>query len=309
MNSVVPRTFIVSTVGTDQWDHFVNYFEATCEAADGGELRKMRSLFICKPANMNCGKGIQVLDQLELIKKYVKRSLQGAVILQQYIKQPFLYKKRKFDIRLWVLVTQEGAIYVAREGYLRTSSFAYTTELNSSRAVSRAKRENDHTLGVHLTNYSLQRKYKAKIGLFEEGNYVSFESFQDYLDEIGVQISVREDLFPRFVTIIIDSIRAAFPSFNAHGTNPYTPLELFGFDFLLDADLKVWLLEVNANPFLGKQSEQHTVILKQMASSLIDIIESLHLSKQTESNSTGCKDAEFFINVYNPSKRRHKSRA
>jgi D-alanine-D-alanine ligase-like ATP-grasp enzyme len=27
--------------------------------------------------------------------------------------------------------------------------------------------------------------------------------------------------------------------------------ELFGFDFLLDEEFRLWLLEINTNPFLG----------------------------------------------------------
>jgi len=37
--------------------------------------------------------------------------------------------------------------------------------------------------------------------------------------------------------------------------------ELFGFDFLLDEDLRIWLIEINTNPYLGAPSKemQHTV--------------------------------------------------
>ena len=31
--------------------------------------------------------------------------------------------------------------------------------------------------------------------------------------------------------------------------------ELFGFDFLLDEDFRIWLIEVNFNPFLGTPNE------------------------------------------------------
>lgn len=49
---------------------------------------------------------------------------------------------RKFDIRIWAVVTNDFEIYVYREGYLRTSSAAYDT-----------KNKND--LYIHLTNQCL----------------------------------------------------------------------------------------------------------------------------------------------------------
>lgn len=32
--------------------------------------------------------------------------------------------------------------------------------------------------------------------------------------------------------------------------------ELFGFDFLLDEDLRLWLIEINTNPFLGTPNKE-----------------------------------------------------
>jgi len=35
-------------------------------------------------------------------------------------------------------------------------------------------------------------------------------------------------------------------------SNNYSPcFELFGYDFLIDEDFRVWLIEVNTNPYLG----------------------------------------------------------
>jgi tubulin monoglycylase TTLL3/8 len=49
---------------------------------------------------------------------------QRSYIIQKYL-MPFLYNKRKFDIRCYVLVTSIKGIYKGywyEEGYIRTSS-------------------------------------------------------------------------------------------------------------------------------------------------------------------------------------------
>jgi len=55
-----------------------------------------------------------------------------------------LIKERKFDIRLWVLVTQEHKCYLFKEGYIRMSSYLYTLES-----------EMMENLAVHLTNNAI----------------------------------------------------------------------------------------------------------------------------------------------------------
>ncbi len=49
-------------------------------------------------------------------------------MVQKYIEKPLLYKKRKFDIRMWVVVNDKFEIYMYKDGYLRTSSDIYTTD-------------------------------------------------------------------------------------------------------------------------------------------------------------------------------------
>jgi hypothetical protein len=47
--------------------------------------------------------------------------------------------------------------------------------------------------------------------------------------------------------------------------------ELFGYDFLLDEDLRVWLLEVNANPYLGISNGFISDLVPQMIDDMLSI--------------------------------------
>ena len=76
---------------------------------------------------------------------------------------PFLYNKRKFDIRCYVLVTSVNSIvkaYWYEEGYIRTSCKEFTTKNLKSRMI-------------HLTNDAVQ-KYLPSYGKYEPANKLSF---------------------------------------------------------------------------------------------------------------------------------------
>jgi len=87
--------------------------------------------------------------------------------VQKYIEKPLLYKTRKFDIRVWALLTNDFQIYLFQEGYLRTSSSEYDTK--------------DKSTQIHLTNQCLQ-VHCAEYGQHEEGNTLTFAQFNDYLE-------------------------------------------------------------------------------------------------------------------------------
>jgi hypothetical protein len=46
--------------------------------------------------------------------------------------------------------------------------------------------------------------------------------------------------------------------------------ELFGFDFLIDEDFRVWLIEVNTNPYLGIPNDFIRNLLPKMISDLLE---------------------------------------
>jgi len=128
-----------------------------------------RNLWIIKPGeNTNRGHGIIVSNNLYKIVEHMI-GLSHTYIIQKYIERPFLFEKRKFDIRCFALITSiNGYIkaYYYQEGYLRTSSKDY-----SVRDLSRS---------VHLTNEAVQI-HNQDFGKHEAGNKVSYNDFNKYL--------------------------------------------------------------------------------------------------------------------------------
>lgn len=46
-------------------------------------------------------------------------------MVQKYIEKPALINSRKFDVRVWALLTQDLDAYFFSEGYIRTSCEAF----------------------------------------------------------------------------------------------------------------------------------------------------------------------------------------
>ncbi len=66
-----------------------------------------------------------------------------AWVIQRYIRDPLLYKGRKFDIRHWVLLLHDGSMWALSDGSCRTASVPYVDGCWSNSFV-------------HLTNHSVQ---------------------------------------------------------------------------------------------------------------------------------------------------------
>ena len=45
---------------------------------------------------------------------------------EKYIEKPFLYKGRKFDVRIWVLLAHNMKVYVFKEGHLKATSSLFS---------------------------------------------------------------------------------------------------------------------------------------------------------------------------------------
>ena len=84
-------------------------------------------MWLVKPTNANQGRGIELFSELDKMLAYIdQRPATTCCVVQKYIERPLLYRGRKFDIRVWALMTTKNEIYFYKQGYLRTSSVGYT---------------------------------------------------------------------------------------------------------------------------------------------------------------------------------------
>lgn len=75
---------------------------------------------------------------------------------------------------------------------------------------------------------------------------------------------------PRIHDIIIDTFLSVRKQLNPG--NRKNCFELFGFDFLIDEDLRTWLIEVNTNPYLGMPNKYISELMPRMLDDMAKII-------------------------------------
>ena len=169
------------------------------------------------------------------------------IIIQKYLDNPLLYKKRKFDIRCFVLLDSNLNLYYCKEGHLKGSSELYNVE-NSNKFI-------------HITNYSFQKK-TSNFEKYEYGNEISYEAFKQFLKEEGFP----PDKFNAMIEDMKFLIKISFKSVSKkiYKTNDVLCFELFGYDFIIDNEFKPWILEINNNPGLGISSPVIQKIIPRM---------------------------------------------
>lgn len=68
--------------------------------------------------------------------------------------------------------------------------------------------------------------------------------------------------------MIIDTIVAGRKAFIGRKRE----FELFGYDFLVDEDLRTWLIEVNTNPYLGVPNDYIKDLLNKMLDDMLKLV-------------------------------------
>jgi tubulin--tyrosine ligase len=195
-------------------------------------------IWIAKPSMGGKGAGILINDNLEQLLADVDKT-ELIYVMCEYIDRPLLLQGgRKFDIRLWVVLDTKFQAWLYREGVLRTTSKAYDSS--------------DFTDAVkHLTNHCIQEAQADDFGKFEAGNELWFSEFATWLEEQH-RIDFEQHIMPQMAKIVhycFESLRP-FSELSSHAA--YQSFQLFGFDFMLDSDCHVWLVEVNGGPAVAE---------------------------------------------------------
>ena len=70
--------------------------------------------------------------------------------------------------------------------------------------------------------------------------------------------------------IVIDTICAVKHQLNPNRRKNH--FEFFGYDFLIDEDFRVWLIEVNENPYLGIPNDFIKYLVPKMIDDMNEIV-------------------------------------
>ncbi|CAM9400649.1 unnamed protein product [Hapterophycus canaliculatus] len=130
-----------------------------------------------------------------------------------------------------------------QDAYVRTSSVRYSNDPGKVK-----------DRFVHLTNNAVQRR-SPSYGQDEPGNKLTLQDLQEWLDGDESRHKgsacgwVEHTLRPRMHELVATSVAAAASAGINRRGRPYA-FELLGYDFMVDDDLRVWLIEVNSNPCL-----------------------------------------------------------
>jgi tubulin polyglutamylase TTLL5 len=236
---------------------------ADAEACHNAMMRERGAAWIVKPIASSRGRGISIVQQPHQLPM-------DDVVVSRYVSNPLLIDGFKFDLRIYVAVTSFDPLrcYVFEEGLARFSTEPYQN-------VGGAALKN---LFMHLTNYSINKHsshfvHNCDATADDHGNKWSLAALRRCLARNGVDV---EQVFARIDALVVRTLIAVEPSVTA-ACRRYCPhrncaFELFGFDVLLDDQLKPWLLEVNLSPSLAADTPLDLKVKTRMLSDLLTLV-------------------------------------
>ncbi|CAD7950542.1 unnamed protein product [Amoebophrya sp. A120] len=238
------------------------------------EFRRTASSWIMKPIGKAQGKGIFLVSRLNQVRKWatypshlslssknkddVSNPFREPYIISRYIDNPLLIGGKKFDLRVYVLVTSFRPIraYMYQEGFCRFCNVQYSTDVT----------ELDNVF-VHLTNVAIQKhaeEYNAK-----HGGKWSIRDLQFYLESLTGSRLRSKQVFRDMENLILVTLKSVQNSM----INDKHCFELYGVDILLDGQLKPWLLEVNASPSLSTTTHEDRILKSRLIHDVMNILE------------------------------------
>lgn len=201
-------------------------------------------------------------------------------MISRYIANPLLINGHKFDLRLYILVTcyEPLRVYIYKEGLVRFASEVYSTKAAKSNPF------------MHLTNYAINKKnenFVTNEGLEHDdiGCKWSLTAFCNHLEKVGIDMDL---MWSRIYDVIIKTLSCGesyvLSAMRQHQLYRNNCFEIFGFDILIDSELKPWILEVNLNPSLVTDSPLDFMIKANLTTDTLNLVGMRRFDRRAEQN-------------------------
>ncbi|GMH96290.1 hypothetical protein TrVE_jg3710 [Triparma verrucosa] len=241
------------------------------------ENRSSSVQWIVKPPAESCGEGISVesCDGVEAAVERLREAGESSVCVSQYISNPRLLHKHKWDVRLYAVVLWEAGKltpFLHREGLVR---FA-TTPYDLSEAP-----------GAQLTNYSLnveENEFREAVGKNDSDKNATVNTADELdahkwsLERLLLNLEPPNNLEPdsslsspflsEAAGILARAVAVALPDVQERASKDDSCYELVGVDLLLDEKNKLHLLEVQNRPSLLPSSELDRTVKESVVNSV-----------------------------------------
>jgi len=252
----MPETYVLPK----DYDIFFN------EKLKDFDLNDKTKLWLLKPCASSRGRGIRLLTDLEDIPK--------KTIATHYIYNPHLINGKKYDLRIYLLITGYCPlkIYLFENGLTRFCSEEY--DLNP---------EKMNNSFIHLTNYSINKNssnFEANNSVNEEfGDKWTLYTLKKYFEKNNLNFDeVWRKIKDIIIKIILSVTDMAIPIIKSFKLSSGNLFEIYGVDILLDAELNPWLMEVNLNPSLNCDSELDLKVKSKLLTDIFNIIGAIPFS-------------------------------
>ncbi|KAH8553942.1 tubulin-tyrosine ligase family-domain-containing protein [Umbelopsis sp. PMI_123] len=266
LKDAIPETWLFELDHIDYLDEAMNeVFEVERDLADNEGRESDRKAFIIKPSMANKAAGIHIFDTMEGLQALFERTRLDSDdqdddeveeeneneeeeeeedydeddeedlsqirewVIQRYVQHPLLLcGNRKFHVRAYVLAVSNIQVYL------------YSDML----ALFALKPFDEYDLSdqlAHITNTCVQTDQDT----FVESDSVKL--FWDLKNQEGVTEDNLNSIFKQMQETLRDIFDACTSEMTTFQAIP-NAFELYGIDFLIDKDMKVYFLEANAFP-------------------------------------------------------------
>ncbi len=226
----------------------------------GNYIISKDNIWLIKPVASSRGRGIRLMTDIN--------SIPEKTIMTHYISNPYLINGKKFDLRLYLLITGYSPlkIYIYDNGLTRFCSEEYDLDINKM-----------NNLYIHLTNYSINKnssKYEKNENSEKEiGNKWTLQTLINHFKENKIDF---EPCWKKICDIMIKTILSitdtAIPLIKKFNVTSCNLFEIYGVDILLTDDLQPWLIEFNLNPSLNCDSELDLKIKSKLLTDIFNIV-------------------------------------
>ena len=218
-------------------------------------------LWLIKPKTGSLGDGIYMFENLE--------KTPDVYLISKYISNPHLIHKLKYDFRIYVLVTGLSPLklYLYREGMVRFATEEYTLDKSHLKELYR-----------HLTNVAVNEKnkkdYKKAVNAdTDEGSKWSLQVYENYCKKNGIDYNyIRKQMGDIAIKSLLSVLDQFYDKMIENGTKDRNHFKLFGFDYLVDDNLKVYLLEINDRPSLLMGDINDRKLKPQLVADVLNIV-------------------------------------